>query len=292
MIRDESLKQAVDYSEGQKTAAYMILGELVNLLGEFSDDLRIIGGWVPTLLYPDSEHIGSIDVDVLLNQLQIKKAEGYKTIKRLLVQNGYTRHPEKYFSFVKTVRVQGISYDVDVDFLSGKYGGDGGNVSKHVDGIKTLPATGGNFAFEFPPTDVLIEYTRSDGALDSGHVNVISVVPYLVMKTAALGRGKPKDAYDIYCTIDNYKGGVRALVKEFEPYVEKELVQTMCQKLDEKFASVQHAGPMDVVAFLGLTDEEERDRIKQDAYQKVHYLVSKLSNAASRLAAYKNTFSL
>lgn len=62
---------------------------------------------------------------------------------------------------------------MDVDFLSGKYGGDGGNVSKHVDGIKTLPATGGNFAFEFPPMDVRIEYKRSDGALDIGHVNVI-----------------------------------------------------------------------------------------------------------------------
>lgn len=276
MIRDEDLKQAIDYSEGQRTAAYMILGEIVNLLGEFSDNLRIIGGWVPALLYPNSEHIGSIDVDVLLNQLQIKKAESYKTIKRLLEQNGYKRHPEKYFTFVKTVMVRGIVYDVDVDFLSGKYGGDGGNVSKHVDGIKTLPATGGNFAFEFPPTDVLIEYTRSDGALDSGHVNVISVVPYLVMKASALGRGKPKDAYDIYCTIDNYKGGVRALVNEFKPYADKELVQTMCRRLDEKFASVQHVGPVDVAAFLGLTDEEEIERIKQDAYQKVHYLVSKL----------------
>ena len=276
MIRDEDLKQAIDYSEGQKEAAYMILGEIVNLLGEFSDNLRIIGGWVPTLLYPDSEHIGSIDVDVLLNQLQIKRAESYKTIKRLLEQNGYKHHSEKYFTFVKTVIVQGIAYDVDVDFLSGRYGGDGGNVSKHVDGIKTLPATGGNFAFEFPPTDVLIEYTRSDGALDSGHVNVISVVPYLVMKAAALGRGKPKDAYDIYCMIDNYKGGVRALANEFKPYADKELVQIMCQKLDEKFASVQHVGPMDVAAFLGLTDEEEIERIKQDVYQKVHYLVSKL----------------
>ena len=254
----------------------MVLGEIVNLLGEFSDNLRIIGGWVPTLLYPDSEHIGSIDVDVLLNQLQIKKAESYKTIKRLLEQNGYQRHPEKYFTFVKTVMLQGIDYDVDVDCLSGKYGGDGGNISKHVDGIKTLPATGGNFAFEFPPTDVLIEYTRSDGALDSGHVNVISVVPYLVMKAAALGRGKPKDAYDIYCTIDNYKGGVRALANEFEPYADRELVQIMCQKLDEKFASVQHVGPVDVAAFLGLTDEEEIERIKQDAYQRVHYLVSRL----------------
>lgn len=276
MTKDEDLKRAIDYSEGQKSAAYMVLGEIVNLLNEFSDNIRIIGGWVPTLLYPESEHIGSIDVDVLLNQLQIKKAESYKTIKRILEQNGYRRHPEKYFTFVKTVFIQGIAYDVDVDFLSGIYGGDGGSVSKHVDGIKTLPATGGNFAFEFPPIDVLIEYTRSDGAIDNGHINVISVVPYLVMKSAALGRGKPKDAYDIYCTINNYKGGVKALADEFLPYVGKELVQTMYQKLDEKFASVEHVGPIDVVSFLGINDEEERERIKQDAYQKVHYLVEKL----------------
>ena len=276
MIKDEDLKQAVDYSEGQKTAAYMVLGEIVNLLNEFADNIRIIGGWVPALLYPDSDHIGSIDVDVLLNQLEIKKAESYMTIKRLLVQKGYVKHPEKYFTFVKTVVVQGVSYDVDVDFLSGKYGGDGGNVSKHIDGIKALPATGGNFAFEFPPTDVKIEYMRPDGALDSGHVNVISIVPYLVMKAMALGRGKPKDAYDIYCTIDNYPGGVKTLAAEFIPYIDKELVQKMKEKLQDKFASIDHAGPADIVSFLGTTDEDEIARVKQDAYQKVHFLVNKL----------------
>ena len=132
MIRDIDLKQAIDYSEGQKDAAYMVLGEIVNLLNEFTDNIRIIGGWVPSLLYPDSDHIGSIDVDVLLNQLNIKKADSYLTIKRILERNGYSRHPEKYFTFVKTVVVQGVNYNVDVDFLSGKYGGDGGNVSKHV----------------------------------------------------------------------------------------------------------------------------------------------------------------
>ncbi len=277
MIKDRELKQAVDYSEGQKDAAYMILGEIVNLLNEFADNIRIIGGWVPSLLYPDSDHIGSIDVDVLLDQQQIKRTDSYKTIKRILTQNGYSRHPEQYFTFVKTVEIQGVSYTVDVDFLSGKYGGDGGAVSKHVDGIKALPATGGNFAFEFPPTDVKIEYIRSDGALDSGHVNVISVVPYLVMKAMALGRGKPKDAYDIYCTIDNFQGGVKALVDEFIPYRNKKLVEEMREKLDEKFASPEHAGPSDIVAFLDINDEEEKARIKQDAYQKVHFLVDKIN---------------
>ncbi len=275
-VQDKELQAAVDYSAGQKEAAYKVLGEIVNLLGEYSEHIRIIGGWVPALLYPDSDHIGSIDVDVLLDQQQIRKAESYRTIKRLLERNGYTRHPEKYFTFVKTILLEGIAYDVDVDFLSGRYGGDGGHVSKHIDGIKALPATGGNFAFEFPPTDVYIEYARPDGALDGGHVKVISIVPYLVMKAAALGRGKPKDAYDIYWMIDHYHGGVRALAEEFIPYRNRELIQTMCRKLDEKFASAAHAGPVDVSAFLGITDEEEQAYVRQDAYQKVHYLVNRL----------------
>lgn len=277
MVEDKDLKRAVDYSEGQKMAAYRVLGEIVNLLNEFQDNIRIIGGWVPSLLYPDSGHIGSIDVDILLDHLQIKRTESYMTIKRLLEKNGYKRHPRKYFTFVKTINVQGVSYDVDVDFLAGQYGGDSGSKSKHVDGIKALPVTGGNFAFEFPATDVRIEYIREDGALDSGHIKVISVVPYLVMKTKALGRGKPKDAYDIYCTLDNFKGGVRALAKEFMPYKDKKLVRSMCEKLSEKFASEAHAGPVDVASFMGILDEEEDARIRQDAYQKVHYLVGKLS---------------
>ncbi len=277
MIRDQDLKQAMDYSEGQKIAAYTVLGEIVNLLGEFSEDLRIIGGWVPSLLYPDSDHIGSIGVDVLLNQTNLRKAKGYMTIKRILEQNGYMRHPEKFFTFVKRIKVQSVDYDVDVDFLSGKYGGDGGNVSKHVDGIKTLPATGGNFAFEFPPTDVTIEYTRADGALDFGHVNVVSIVPYFVMKAAALGRGKPKDAYDIYFVVDNFEDGIRKLSELFQPYKDKELIKEMCRKLTEKFASPEHAGPRDIVAFLDITDEEEQLRIKQDAYQKINYLIRALN---------------
>ena len=72
MIRDEDLRKATDYSHGQKEAAYSVLGEIVNLLEPFADDMRIIGGWVPTLLYPDREHIGSIDVDVLLDQVKIQ----------------------------------------------------------------------------------------------------------------------------------------------------------------------------------------------------------------------------
>ena len=277
MIRDEDLRKATDYSRGQKDAAYSVLGEIVNLLEPFADDMRIIGGWVPSLLYPDREHIGSIDVDVLLNQEKVQKKRGYATIKEILEKHRYRKSPAHYFTYTKSVTVDAVTYDVDVDFLSGKYGGEDGSFSKHVDGIKTLPATGGNYAFEFPPVNRTIDYTRPDGAKDVGHVNIVSIVPYIVMKTLALGRGKPKDAYDIYCCINGFDGGIRQLTRAFIPHRDRELVKQMCEKLSEKFASPDHAGPTDIVAFMDIRDPQEAERVRQDAYQKVRYMVEHLS---------------
>ena len=58
-------------------------------------------------------------------------------------------HPEKYFSFIKAVEIDGEKYIVDVDILAGMYGGTAlKKRSQHVQGVKALKATGGNFAFE------------------------------------------------------------------------------------------------------------------------------------------------
>ncbi len=229
-MRNNNLNNTTDYSKEMVQAAYCVLGEIVNILEPYADDMRIVGGWVPLLLFPGNDHIGSIDVDVLFNQNEIRKAQSYENIKRILIRNGYRKHTTKYFTYVKTIIVNGDSYDVDVDLLSGKYGGDEGGVSKHVDGIKALPATGGNFAFEFPPQKVKINYTRVDGAQDIGHVRVISIVPYIVMKASALGRGKPKDAYDIYYCINHFEGGVKMLLKEMIPYKDNKLIRSTCEK--------------------------------------------------------------
>ena len=177
MIEDSSLKRATDYSKGMIEAAYCVLGEIVNILAPYADDMRIIGGWVPSLLFQGEDHIGSIDVDVLLNQNDIENGEKYENIKRILLRNEYRRHPKQYFTFVKTVKIADALYDVDVDLLSGMYGGVNGKESKHIDGIKALPATGGNFAFDFPAQKVKIDYKRPDGALDAGNVNVIAIIP-------------------------------------------------------------------------------------------------------------------
>lgn len=273
MIRDEDLKSNVDYSKGQKEAAHRILVELVNIFGEYEEDIRIVGGWVPDLMFPGEGHIGSVDVDVLINHLTLRD-EGYQNMSRILLKNGYREHPEKYFSFIKTVEVEGISYDVDVDILAGMYGGTQEKKrSQHVQGMKALKATGGNFAFDYPSQKISLEAKRPDGAIDVANVSVIAVVPYLIMKTAAMGRGKAKDSYDIYFLIKHYRGGVKELAKEFQSNANNKLVQEMKEKIAGKFASPDHVGPKDIADFLGLTDEDEIEMTKRDAYEQMQALV-------------------
>lgn len=276
MIHDEELRNSTDYSEGQKQAAHRVLVELVNLFNEYRDDIRIVGGWVPDLMFPEQDHVGSVDVDVLINHLTLKDS-GYQTMSKILLKNGYTEHPEKYFSFIKTVEIDGEKYDVNVDILAGIYGGTASKKrSQHVQGIKALKATGGNFAFEFPPQQVKIQAERVDGAIDSAVINVVAVVPYMIMKTAAMGRGKAKDAYDIYFVIKHYAGGVEALAKEFDTVRDRPMVNEMKEKLLDKFGSENHAGPKDVSDFMDLMDDEEIALIKRDAYEQVQALIERI----------------
>ncbi len=272
-MKDEELKSILDYSEGQKEAAHRILLELINLFEDYQEDIRVIGGWVPDLMYPGEGHIGSVDVDLLINHLTLQDT-GYQSMARILMNNGYKEHPEKYFSFVKSVDIEGISYEVDVDILAGMYGGTQKKKrSQHVQGMRALKATGGNFAFQFEPQKIRIEAKRPDGAIDVANVNVVAVVPYLVMKTSALGRGKAKDAYDIYFLVKHYRDGVAGLAKEFDSYCNSSMIQNMKQRLAEKFASENHAGPVDVAEFMDLLSEDEADIIKRDAYEQIQALL-------------------
>ena len=275
MIQDEMLRNYTDYNQGQTEASHRILIELVSLFNQYKDDIRIVGGWVPDLMFPAEGHVGSVDVDVLVNHLKLKDS-GYQTMARLLLKNGYREHPEKYFSFVKTIRIDDIDYDVDVDILAGMYGGSPQKKrSQHIQGIKALKATGGNFAFDFPPQDVKIESKRPDGALDIAHVNVIAVVPYIVMKTAAMGRGKAKDAYDIYFIAAHYAGGIPALANCFSNVKDLNIIKDMKKKLSEKFASIDHAGPVDVADFME-ANGEEREFLKRDAYERIQELLARI----------------
>ena len=72
-----------DYSGDLVEAAHSVLLELVRLLGEYRDDLVVVGGWVPQLILPAQplKHVGSIDVDLAFNHRNLQDA-GYATIQK------------------------------------------------------------------------------------------------------------------------------------------------------------------------------------------------------------------
>ncbi|MDB6037509.1 MAG: hypothetical protein JWM99_1350 [Verrucomicrobiales bacterium] len=266
----------IDYSATAVDAAKSVLIELMHILAEYRDDMVLVGGWIPDLLIPTSQerHIGSIDVDVALNHKEMTEA-GYRMIGEILQEHGYTQDHRQPFIFRKNVRGQ----TVQVDFMAGEYGGTskGRRTQKALD-MQPRKARGCDLAFQIAPEQIIVKGRLPDGALDEVKVQIASVVPFLAMKGIALeDRRKAKDAYDIFFVLQNYPGGVDAVVQAFRSHLKLGLVQEGLKKMAGKFASLDHVGPRDAAEFEEALDEDDRIIRQRDAFERVSYLLRQLS---------------
>ena len=82
-------------------AARAVLLEVLNALGAMRDHLVIVGGWVPDLLYPSRNHMGSLDVDLAVSPSAIG-GNAYSSIRKRLTQLGYTMQesPTRFFKHI------------------------------------------------------------------------------------------------------------------------------------------------------------------------------------------------
>ncbi|HSB71932.1 MAG TPA: hypothetical protein VLT62_21595 [Candidatus Methylomirabilis sp.] len=269
-----------DYPPDAVAAARAVMLELVRLLGEYRDDMVIVGGWVPELLMPSArtKHIGSTDVDLALDYRRITEA-GYRTIREHLLRHGYLEGKQP-FIFFREVPLGGRTVMVQVDFLAGEYGGAGrGHRTQPVQDMAARKARGCELALEMN-TRVRIEGRLPGGGLDAAEVRVAGIVPFIVMKGMALhDRLKPKDSWDIQFCLANYPGGLDALVREFRPHLQHGLVEEGLRKIREKFLSPDHVGPRSVADFEELTDPDARALLQRDAFERVSYLLAQLGVA-------------
>lgn len=267
-----------DYSGDLVEAAHSVLLELVRLLGEYRDDLVVVGGWVPQLILPNEplKHVGSIDVDLAFNHRNLQDA-GYATIQKLLLARGYEQDHRQPFIFHRTVSVGGNPIKVQVDFLAGEYEGTGkAHRTQHVQEGRARKARGCDLAFDlFVETEIRGELPG--GGADQAMVRVSSIIAFLVMKGMALhDRLKEKDAWDIYFTLTNYPGGLDALAAEIQPHIGHGLVQEGLKKIADKFATVAHVGPKFVADFEEVQEVDERATLMRDAFEKMDYLLRAL----------------
>ena len=266
-----------DYTVEGVEAARSVLIELVHLLGEYKDDIVLIGGWIPEVLLPprSGPHVGSLDVDIALNHLKIRE-EGYKRIQDLLRRRGY-QQGDQPFIFFRSVEAGGHEVKVQVDLLAGEYEGTSkSHRHQKVQEILARKVRGCDLAFEMSK-EIRIEGRLPGGTHDTVTVRVATIVAFFIMKGMAMEtRMKEKDAWDIYYCLLNYPGGIDALAEEFKPHLHYGLVKEGLQKIAGKFSSEKAFGPKSVAEFEGIDDPEERERIQRDAYERVNALLSGL----------------
>ena len=267
-----------DYGKREIEAARSVLIELVHLLGEVRDSMVLVGGSVPPLLYPETarDYVGTLDVDIALNHLTVDEAT-YQTIRSALIKRGY-REGAQPFIFHRDVPTEGGDpVVVEVNFLSGEYGGTGRtHRTQKVQDVRARKARGCDLALE-DYINVEIEGELPGGGTDRVTCRTAAVVPFIVMKGMALAdRIKEKDAWDIYYCLIHHPGGLDALAKNFKPHADNRLVVESLAKISEKFASPVHVGPKHVADFEDITDTVEREAKQRDAFERANYLLKEL----------------
>jgi len=271
-----------DYTDREVNACKAVLIEIVHLLGDIKDEMVIIGGWIPSFLFPESDdpHIGSLDIDVALNFAKIPD-KTYQTILDSMLKHGYTQDTEQPFRFFREVKVEGSDpVNVEVDFMAGEYGGAGKrHRTQRVQDIHARKARGCDLAFN-STTAVTLYGELPGGGRDKVSFKIAGIVPFLVMKGMALSqRMNEKDAYDIFYCVEHYPGGLQELADEFIPSIKNRLVIEGLGKIRSKFASIKHIGPKWVADFLEIEIQDDREIIMRRAYEKVTEFLDKLGIA-------------
>lgn len=267
----------VDYPKLAVKAAESVLLELVHILGEYRDSIVVVGGMVPKYLIREAEepHVGTIDVDLALDHRRFDKP-GYETLHELLFNHHYQVDNKQPFIYRRTIVMNGNEIVVQVDLLSGEYGGTGkGHRTQMVQKLRPRKTRGADIAFN-EPVHVKITGELPDGTKDVVTIPIADIVPFIVMKAMAMrGRLKQKDPYDIYYCLRYFPGGIEKIVEHVKFLRGNTLVKEALEILKEKFDSTEHVGPSHIADFLELSDQEEIDRIKRDSYERVLYLVEK-----------------
>lgn len=268
-----------DYSNRQVEAAHRVLVDVGQVLASFRDAIVVVGGWVPDLLLPNaqSEHVGSIDVDLALDAAKLDDGRYAELLKSLLDTERY-RQGDKTFQLVTDVDLKDGEPPVSVyvEFLAPSDVKLKKNNPKLVEDFRVLQFSACAAAFQ-APIEVEIVGSMISGATNRVHVRVAALSDLIIMKAHAVeGRDKPKDVYDLCYCLDEYPSGIGALADDWRSRCGNLLVDAAVRILREKFETVDAYGPQQLAVFHDSKDKEERAMHARRAYELVQKLLNLL----------------
>lgn len=266
-----------DYSDRQVRAARRVLVDIGQVLAAFYDSIVVVGGWVPDLLVgnADPKHIGSIDVDLALDAANLNDGR-YAELLKLLLDTGRYHIGDKAFQLVTKVPLDDGEepVQVQVEFLAPSEVKMQKNHPKLIDDFRVLQFPACSAAFH-APVDTEIVGQMTLGAENRVRLRVASLPDFMIMKAHAIaGRDKPKDVYDLCYCLDRYPAGIAALAEQWRQRRAEPLVEQAIQILREKFETVDHYGPRQLMIFYDSRDPEQDAVHARRAFELVQKLLS------------------
>jgi Nucleotidyl transferase AbiEii toxin, Type IV TA system len=150
------------------------------------------------------------------------------------------------------------------------------NHPKLVEGFRVLqfPACAAAFGH---PESIEVEGVMISGAPNTVRLRVASLADFIIMKAHAVGaRDKPKDVYDLCYCLDEYPDAIAIVAADWRARRDDPLVAGAGAILREKFQTVGHYGPEQLVIFHDAADDDERAMHARRAFELVQKLLSVL----------------
>jgi hypothetical protein len=255
--------------DNPESASKAVLIEAMQVLGAFRDQLVIVGGSVPELLYPDRGHIGTLDVDLAVSPSALS-GNAYKTIRKRLLDANFS-HKNGPTRFEKNV--EGLEEPVKLDLISGQYQTGEKLTSVQVNELNINTLRGLDLAFEICRPIEISGY-MPDGTRNTVRARIVEPEAYILIKAFTLDeRQKKKDAYDIVFILRNYEPNVESLAKRLRPLLTNGLAREGYDILRSKFQSIDSIGPTWAAeVYIEAGDDFEQSR--RAAYEYAQALFS------------------
>jgi len=250
--------------------AEIALAKIVNVLSRYNDGVVLIGGWVTQLVTeedPEYYYIGTKDVDLLIS---VKSSS-----------------PERVIAFFNELHGVGLFRESVDEPYEARVVIDGKPVFIHflipddektlvkkleLGGIEPEGLVGGALVRDFNEL-ASVPPDLSKGIKEPVMITVPEPHIAIVLKGLALGhRDNPKDPYDLYFLLRNYRGGINKAVADLRGLLSQPVVIPSIRYINDAFRemnSKQIKAVTDQLAPERGYSTEERESVKNDIYYRV-----------------------
>ena len=258
------------YESEQVELVLMTCRYVSTILGDFMDEIVIVGGLVPSLIIDQSNlpegvepHAGTMDLDIGLS-LAVYDDQLYQNITERLRGAGFSPDTnEKGNPTNQRWQINNQAGKVTIDFLIPATEEDIGKIRRFKNLEKdfaALLADGLMLAFTDFVEVVLNGPTIKGEMVENRKIRVCGPGAFVVLKAIAFeNRGENKDAYDLFYMIRNYGAGPDEIAERFLSLGSNEYCDRAVAILKENFLKIGHVGVSRAAEFLLGEDADDED---------------------------------